>query len=134
LPRDDATAREAVVAYEADAGRAAEAMDRYQRGYDVLSRDPSGRERKIEVKGLQGAWQGDATVSMTGAQFDDARTNEGDWWLYVVENLGTDSPAVLPIHNPALGTRAFYLYADHWRDMVLGQAHQPNSTPDSEKR
>lgn len=133
LPKDDAAARDVVLAYEKREGRDAKPKDRYQRGYDVLSQDPAGKECKIEVKGLQGAWQGDATVSMTGAQFDDARTKEGDWWLYVVENLGTDSPTVLPIHNPSRGTRAFYLYADHWRGKVATKAPKPLPAPEDDE-
>jgi hypothetical protein len=115
LPQDDAAARTIVMGYERRAGRKPEEADRYQRGYDVTSIDSEKRERKIEVKGLQGAWQDDASVAMTGPQFDDALTKEGDWWLYVVENLGTAHPLVIPIRNPAKGTRSFYLYARHWR-------------------
>jgi hypothetical protein len=58
---------------------------------------------------------------MTGRQFDDASKHDGEaeWWLYVVENLGSYRPTVLPIRNPAAGTRAFYLHAFHWRSHVV---------------
>jgi hypothetical protein len=109
-----------------------EAADRYQRGYDVISGDAQGGTRYIEVKGLRAAWQGDATVTMTGAQFDDARTKDGDWWLYVVENLGTDHPNVIPIPNPARGARRFYLSAQHWRPRAIGKPPRKLVGPEEE--
>jgi hypothetical protein len=131
LPKEDVLARELVVRYEKSQGRDAQPAAPFQAGYDVLSTGLDGT-RKIEVKGLQGAWVDDATVSMTGRQFDDARSLEGDWWLYVVENLGTSSPSVLPIPNPAKGTRAFYLNASHWRKLVQTAAPKKLLGPDDE--
>ena len=130
LPKDDANARRIVMDYEQREGRQPKEADRYQAGYDVLSGDG---KRKIEVKGLQGAWQSDATVTMTGRQFDDARTQDGDWWLYVVENLGTDHPSVIAIPNPAKGTSRFYLYARHWRDKAETKPSKPLPGPDDDE-
>ena len=119
LPKDDDLARAEVVKFEELQGQKADQGDRYEAGYDVLSIGPQG-VRKIEVKGLQQAWIEDACVSMTGRQFDDARRHDdgAEWWLYVVENLGSSTPHVIPIHNPASGARAFYLHAFHWRPRV----------------
>ena len=66
-------------------------------------------------------------------QFDDARTLDGDWWLYVVENLGTSSPRVLPIPNPAKGTRALYLHAFHWRQLVQTAGPKKLVGPDDDR-
>ena len=132
LPKDDVAARAAVMSYERRCGRTPTEADRYQRGFDVSSVDGTG-VRKIEVKGLQGAWQGQASVSMTGAQFDDARREDGDWWLYVVENAGSERANVIPIPNPALGTRAFYLYACHWRHKAVAPPPKRLQAPDDDE-
>ncbi|QQS52904.1 MAG: DUF3883 domain-containing protein [Candidatus Competibacteraceae bacterium] len=131
LSKDDTDARQKVFEYEQGEGRTPTIATRNQAGYDVSSvDDSSGHERKIEVKGLQGTWENDATVTMTGRQFDDARMKEGDWWLYVVDNIGTDHPCVIRIHNPAKGTRRFYLYACHWRDKAETEPSEPLVGPD----
>ncbi len=129
LPKDDTDARQKVFEYEQGEGRTPTIATRNQAGYDVSSvDDSSGHERKIEVKGLQGTWENDATVTMTGRQFDDACNKEGDWWLYVVDNLGTDHPRVIPIRNPARGACRFYLYARHWRNRA--EIKPPEPLPD----
>ena len=132
LPKDDAAARETVMKFERRWGRTPSEADRYQRGYDVSSQDGAS-VRKIEIKGLQGAWQGQASVSMTGAQFDDARQQEGEWWLYVVEYAGSDRANVIALRNPAKGARSFYLYACHWRSKAVTPPTKRLQTPDDDE-
>ena len=57
-------------------------------------------KRLIEVKGVQGIWDGDATVAMTGPQFDAARAEQSEgveYWLYVVDRVGSPEAKVYPL-------------------------------------
>jgi hypothetical protein len=116
-PRDD-LAREKVIEFEERRGRPAKQASSTQEGYDVTSDDRlRGVTRLIEVKGLQQRWTGDATVTMTGAQFDASRNDPPaghEYWLYVVDGLGTDSPRVHPILRPAAKVERVYLQAQDW--------------------
>ena len=118
--RDDHTARQAVLHYEKHCGRRAEEMDALQPGFDVLSIDAAGRERRIEVKGVQGVFERDASVVLTARQARDAVENEEngvEYWLYVVDSTETDRPRVFPIRWARDRTRLRYgFHADAWRD------------------
>ena len=115
--RDDHKARRAVIQYETHCGRRADAMDDLQPGFDVRSTDEAtGHERRIEVKGVQGTFQDDASVVLTPRQARDAVTHAEDgveYWLYVVDSTETDHPRVFPI--PWVRRRPRYgFYAKVW--------------------
>ena len=116
-PKDD-LARQKVIEYEQRRDRAAEAAPSNQEGYDVTSDDRlRGVTRLIEIKGLLQRWTGDATVTLTGAQFDAARGEPPpgcEYWLYVVDGLGTDSPRIHPIVRLAAKVDRVYLQAQDW--------------------
>ena len=123
-PRDDKKARRAVVEYEKRHGRPAKAMPDSQPGFDVLSRDSKGHQRRIEVKGVKGDYIEDASVLLTARQFGDAFKHDSenlDYWLYVVDRTETDSPRVFPLpwtrspHRLRYGFRAdmWAQYAEH---------------------
>ncbi len=99
--RDDHKARRAVIQYETHRGRQAEAMDDSHPGFDVRSTDEAtGHRRLIEVKGVQGVFQDEASVVLTARQAHDAVTHDKDgveYWLYVVDLTETDHPRVFPI-------------------------------------
>ena len=118
--RDDHTARQAVLHYEKHRGRRAEEMDALQPGFDVRSVDAAGGERRIEVKGVQGVFERDASVVLTARQARDAVENEEDgveYWLYVVDSTETDRPRVFPIRWARDRTRLRYGFHAHaWRD------------------
>ena len=118
--RDDHTARQAVLHYEKHRGRRAEEMDALQPGFDVRSIDAAGRERRIEVKGVQGVFEREASVVLTARQATDAVENEEDgveYWLYVVDSTETDRPRVFPIRWARDRTRLRYGFHAHaWRD------------------
>ena len=118
--RDDHTARQAVLHYEKHCGRRAEEMDALQPGFDVLSIDAAGRERRIEVKGVQGVFEREASVVLTARQARDAVENEEDgveYWLYVVDSTETDRPRVFPIRWARDRTHLRYGFHAHaWRD------------------
>ena len=84
--------REAVIRYEARHKRNAYEAPSKQKGYDVVSQDPAkGKTRRIEVKGMKGAWKDDASVVLSHSQFEDATNLPDDApkgtesWLYVVD-------------------------------------------------
>ena len=117
--KDDFKARDAVIGYEASHGRQAEAMADKQPGFDVLSFDGSiGNWRRIEVKGVQGIFEEDASVVLSSRQVHDAVQNVEDgveYWLYVVDSTETASPRVFPIPWTRYRTRLRYgFYARTW--------------------
>ena len=126
-PKDDHTARRAVIEYERGQGRQAEAMPDLQPGFDVRSVDPStGNRRRIEAKGVQGIFTDDASVVLTARQVRDALETVEDgveYWLYVVDSTETAFPRVFPIPWTRYRTHLKYgFYAHGW----AGAAEQPD--------
>ena len=118
-PKDDQKARAAVVEYEEHHERRAKEMPPGQPGFDVLSCDRvTGRQRRIEVKGVQGDFTQDASVVLTARQVQDALHHEEgdvDYWLYVVDRTETDDPRVFPIPWTRQPNRLRYGFrADMW--------------------
>jgi hypothetical protein len=136
-PPNDDLARQKVVEYEVRRGRPATAAPSNQEGYDVSSDDPHrGVRRLIEVKGLQTRWTGDATVTLTGPQFDASRAEPPtgcEYWLYVVDGLGTDSPRIHPIHRFAAKVERVYLQAEDWLSEI-DQADRNRLSDDAVER
>lgn len=95
-------------------------MPDLQPGFDVRSVDDAGRERRIEVKGVQGRFEANASVALTAQQANDALRNDDErveYWLYVVDSTETERPRVFPIRwtrDPARLRYGFYAYA--WSD------------------
>jgi len=121
-PPTDDIARQKVVEFEGRRGRPATLAASNQKGYDVSSEEGHrGVRRLIEVKGLQQRWTGDATVTLTGPQFDASRGEPPpgcEYWLYVVDGLGTDSPRIHPILRFATKVERVYLQAQDWLSEV----------------
>jgi hypothetical protein len=115
-------AREKVIEYEQRLSRPGVAAPPNQEGYDVSSDDQlRGVTRRIEIKGLKQRWSGDATVALTGPQFDASRREPPDgfeYWLYVVDGLSTDSPRIHPILRPGAKVERVYLQAQDWLSEV----------------
>ena len=118
--RDDHRARQAVLHYEKHRGWQAEAMPDLQPGFDVRSVDDAGRERRIEVKGVQGRFEENASVALTAQQANDALRNDEErveYWLYVVDSTETERPRVFPIRWARDRTYLRYgFYAYAWCD------------------
>lgn len=128
-PKDDRKARAAVVKYETRQGRRAEEMPPGQPGFDVLSYDPVGPQRRIEVKGVKGVFEEDASVLLTARQVEDALQHEDhdvEYWLYVVDRTETDDPQVYPI--PWTRNRRQLRYGFH-ADMWAQCAERDGDTP-----
>ena len=126
---------EIVLEYEKKQGRSAIAMDQLwynNPGYDVQSRqdepDPNSRwykstdetdgsVRYIEVKSFKGAWpQGGARLSRR--QFWFGLEQGEEFWLYVVEHVGTPGKhKIYCILNAAQEVKSFY-FDPGWREMA----------------
>jgi hypothetical protein len=113
-----------VVAYEASCGRKAHRMDTsegFNEGYDIESLNSEDEVvRYIEVKSTEYAWQ-ERGVSMTSAQFRHSREKGPNYWLYVVEFLGSPDERIFRIHDPASRVDRYAL--DHgWKGLSEDEA------------
>ena len=122
-PKDDRQARRAVVKHEERHGRQATELADDQPGFDVLSRDTvTGRQRRIEVKGVEGDFVQGSSVVLTARQVKDAlyHTEDGvEYWLYVVDRTETENPRVFPIPWTREPTRLRYGFrADAWARFI----------------
>lgn len=102
-----------VVNAEEAAGRTPRAMPTNHKGYDIESVNADGSIRYIEVKGLSGCW-GVRGVGITRAQFEMAVQKGANWWLYVVENVGSGNPIIHPVQNPFMRVNEFR-FDDGWK-------------------
>ena len=97
-------------------------MDDLQPGYDVKSDDSSrGVTRLIEVKGVTDKWEETATVRVSNRQFEDGRNNDNssiEYWLYVVDSLGTHRPLVRAFRSAMKIPAHFYFQAQDWLNSV----------------
>ncbi len=96
----DAAAVEAVLVFEAAGGRHAVEQHHGNPGYDVVSSSAQGPRRLIEVKGINGDWDG-LGVKLSKVQYRCAQENPEEFWLYVVENaLDPSRRHVRPLPDP----------------------------------
>jgi hypothetical protein len=113
----DAAGVASVLRFERDSGRIPEERAHNNPGYDIRSRDQSGRVvRHIEVKSIEEAWDGRG-MGMSRTQFDFALDNRDTAWLYVVEYALDDSRSrVVRIKDPA-GRIEEFRFDDGWSDV-----------------
>ena len=102
-----------VLEYETKCGRTPKEMPHNNPGYDIESRDASGKVvRYIEVKSFSGQWN-HAYAVLSRLQFEKA-TRLGDaFWLYVVERAEADNFRIHRIQSPALKANHF-MFDDGW--------------------
>ena len=130
---DDHKAREAVLEYERSRGRSARSMPDDHPGYDVESVDSTpGLEspivRRIEVKGVRGIFDREASVVLSSRQVHDAINHQGgdlEYWLYVVDSTESARPRVFPI--PWTRYRASLKYGFYAR-VWAATAEQPTGS------
>lgn len=86
-------------------------------GYDLHQLDEFGRTKWLcEVKAMSKSLD-HRPVGLSRVQFDCARRHGAKYWLYVVENAGTDVARIVRIKDPAGKARTFTF--DHgWRDIA----------------
>jgi sacsin len=105
-----------VIKHEHNEGRNARSMAHSNPGYDVIS-EGNGGTRYIEVKGTEAAW-GERGVAMTSTQFFYARENpDRDYWLYVVEDVFSQTPQIHKIQNPCVQVDRF-VFDGGWRQLA----------------
>jgi hypothetical protein len=106
---------DAVLAYERSNGRHPVEMDHAHPGYDIESYDNGRVVRYIEVKSLAGEWGSGGMPNISPKQFDVARDNGKEAWLYVVE-LAELAPRITAINDPVAQATAF-VFDPGWREL-----------------
>jgi hypothetical protein len=102
-----------VLAHESSAGRSPKEMPHKNPGYDIESRNASGKVvRYIEVKSFCGDWRATYAV-LSQMQFNKARELGELFWLYVVERAESDAFNIYCIQNPAVRANHF-MFDDGW--------------------
>lgn len=104
-----------VLEFEKALGCIPEEQDHFNKGFDVISRDPEGNIlRYIEVKSISGAWGGDG-VKISPSQFVFGQEKGQDFWLYVVEHALDAEGKIHCIQNPT-GKVDEFCFDDGWQD------------------
>jgi hypothetical protein len=102
-----------VLAHESAAERTPKEMPHKNPGYDIESRDVSGKMvRYIEVKSFSGDWRATYAV-LSQMQFNKARELGDMFWLYVVERAESRDFKIHCIQNPAMRANHF-MFDDGW--------------------
>ena len=115
-PVDEAGIRK-VLRYESEHTRIPKEMPHKNPGYDIESRDVSGKVvRFIEVKSFSGQWDRTYAV-LSRPQFEKANNIGELFWLYVVEHAESDRVPIHRIQNPAQKANHF-MFDDGWRTMA----------------
>lgn len=113
-----------VMQQERDNGREPTEMPPMNEGYDIESKDPSGRvERYIEVKSTEGDW-GSLGVALTKAEFRKASELKDKFWLYIVERANDETAEIHRIQDPARKVNQF-IYDDGWRGVAQQHQEEP---------
>ena len=82
-------------------------------GFDLYQTDRSGRINLwCEVKGLSGKFNG---VSLTHTEFKEALKRGKRYWLYIVENVGSDDVVLIKINDPAGKAERFTYRHPAWQ-------------------
>lgn len=114
---------DAACRYERSQGRLPDVLPPNHPGWDITSRDPEGAVRYIEVKATRGSWPADG-VGLTPTQLEAAQARGGDYWLYVVEYVGSPDEQLYPIQDPA-GQATEYRFGPGWHVDAAGPAERP---------
>lgn len=99
-------------------------FDLYRGGKKAPSLSSAKSRRKgaiiawCEVKGISGPFH---SVSLTRREFEEAQKRGKDYWLYVVENVGSNSIRIIRIQDPAGQTERFR-FSRNWRNMAQDAA------------
>ena len=102
-----------VAEYETKQGRVIDELYGNNPGYDLESYDPQTEKISyIEVKGTRGEL-GATGVSVSKTQFRTAQKHGSDYWLYIVEHVGSGKEKIYRIKNPALKVTDF-MFDQNW--------------------
>ncbi len=118
----DAAAIAAVLRYEQKRGSVPEEQPHSNPGYDIVSRADDGRQRIIEVKGLEAEWT-ERGVKLSRTQYNEARARPEEYWIYVVEHARDKQlQRVIAIANP------FAKVEEYWFDHNWRSQSEENAT------
>lgn len=107
-------------------GRKARFMGHSNPGYDIVSENDT-EKRYIEVKGTKGSWS-ERGVSLTSTQLFYAKESQNqNYWLYVVENVFSDSPQVHKIFNP-IDKIDYFIFDGGWKQASDGMVGNENES------
>ena len=116
--------------FERQAQRDPTRMPQTNKGYDIESRDRNGTViRYIEVKAMSGSWDGYG-VGLSAAQFEKAQMERKRFWLYVIENAGSDGETLHRIQDPTTRIVEFR-FDDGWKDVAAAGTCVPATQDDA---
>ena len=91
-------------------------------GFDLYRVGKNGAKIAwCEVKGVSGPFNARHSVLLTHREFEEAQKRGKNYWLYVVENVGTSNPNIIRIQDPAGKTDRFR-FGHNWRNMAQDAA------------
>jgi hypothetical protein len=114
-----------VIEYETNHDRKPEPQEHANPGFDVKSYTLDGESllRYIEVKGIGGPW-GVRGVTLSSFQYDFAKVNPDNFWLYVVEYaLDDEEYKVHTIPNP-IEEITHYRFDHGWRSLAKTEENE----------
>jgi hypothetical protein len=121
-----------VVEFEKSKGRSPIVMPPKHPGYDIESKDETGKTiRYIEVKSLSGDW-GMTGAALTKPQFEKAQEDRDQYWLYIVERAQQDNYKIHPVQNPAQRVDQF-IYDDGWKNLADNEAELKNEAKENKE-
>ena len=95
-------------------------------GYDLFEADTSGQVIKwVEVKAMSGSLH-DRPVGMSHTQFELAQDKGETYWLYIVENTGSETSRIVRIQNPACRESSF-TFDYGWLNVAEAEHHRAAS-------
>ncbi len=95
------------------------------KGFDIQYYDSDNQRVLVEVKSFKNTWEG-SHVTMSSSQFEYARENRENYWLYIVEHALSDEPNILKICDPHSFFSSLELDSG-WKDFVVSVEN--GSTP-----
>lgn len=110
-----------VIEFEAAAGRVAIPQQHNNKGFDIVSESPDGRERRvIEVKATADAWPLRG-IPVSSSQMEKNREIGQEFWLYVVEYAASpeERTRVIPIRDPGSAVD-YFVFDPGWRNLASG--------------
>ena len=113
----ESQSRKIVIEHERAEGRETEEMSANNPGYDIESTESNGDIRYIEIKSTKSLWGRDG-ITLSFAQLNLAYIKKDAFWLYVIENIGSENSKIYKIQNPMKHLRGFKLN-DSWKEIAV---------------
>lgn len=120
-----------VLEFERAAGRLAVPQSHGNKGFDVVSASPDGKNRRIiEVKATADAWP-QRGIPVSRSQVEKNRELGPEFWLYVVEYAGSPERArVIPIQDPD-SVVDYFVFDAGWRHLASQDSPPVGAEPEA---